>query len=131
MEKDKKIVYGDIEITQGSKFEQLEQSIMSLGIEILWLGRAEREKDFDTLETHQHIVGLQTKIKEELKKFSFEDASKYLSARTQYWKNFDASKQNQFPGALNVDKIPQTLATQKARSIAREVAKPQSPESQK
>lgn len=110
MDKDKKIVYGDIEITQGSKFEQLEQSILTLGIEKLLLHEAEKEEDYDAVEFHQEkISDSEQEIKEELKKFSFEDASKYLAARTQYWKNFDV---------LNVDKIPQTLATEKAQFFA-------------
>ena len=122
MEKDEKIVYGDIEITQGSKFEQLELSILSLGMAKLLSDEAEKEEDYDAVKFHKEkISDSEQEIKAELKKLSFEDASKYLAARTQFWKNFDASKQNQFPSALNADKIPQTFATEQAQSFAKDL----------
>lgn len=126
MRKDNKIVYGDFEITPNSPVEDIEFLIRYLSRQYRLIGKAKIENETDKIEFHSEVASeIEENLKEELSKFSYNELSKYFDARENFWKSpFENNFSQNTPS-------PQIQATQKARSIAREVAKPQSPESQK
>ena len=126
MRKDNKIVYGDFEITPNSHVEDIEFLIRYLSRQYRLIGKAKIENETDKIEFHSEVASeIEENLKEELSKFSYNELSKYFDARENFWKSpFENNFSQNTPS-------PQIQATQKARSIAKEVAKPQSPESQK
>ena len=126
MKKNNHIVYGDFEIPPNSPLEDVEFLIRSLSMEYRLIRKAKLNNETDRMEFHSEIASeIEENLKEELSKFSYDELLKYLDAREKFWKSpFETSFSQNTPS-------PQIRATQKARSIAKEVAKPQSPESQK
>ena len=126
MRKDDKIVYGDFEITPNSPIEDIEFLIRYLSKEYRFIRNAELKNETDRMEFHSEVASeIEKNLKVELSKLSYTELSKYFDARENFWKSpFENNFSQNTPS-------PQIQATQKARSIAREVAKPQSPESQK
>ena len=126
MKKNNHIVYGDFEITPNSPLEDIEFLIRSLSMEYRLIRKAKLKDEIDRMEFHNEIASeIEENLKVELSKFSYDELSKYLDARENFWKSpFETSFSQNTPS-------PQIQATQKARSIAKAVSKPQSPESQK
>lgn len=118
MEKTDNIVYGDFEITPSSPLEDIEILIRALSNEYRFIRKAKLKDEIDRMEFHNEIASeIEENLKVELSKFSYDELSKYLDARENFWKSpFETSFSQNTPS-------PQIQATQKARLIAKNIEK--------
>ena len=118
MKKNNQIVYGDFEIPPNSPLEDIEFLIRSLSMEYRLIRKAKLNNETDRMEFHNEIASeIEENLKVELSKFSYDELSKYLDARENFWKSpFETSFSQNTPS-------PQIQATQKARLIAKDIEK--------